>query len=206
MARSCLVVGAIILTAFTGFAALLLLPQSMPSTGLEPSVIVATPQVEVAPLPLTETYDLSPTAFKFNYPVGWMVQLPQQGLLILAPEETLRGIPGASMVVQRSVRLAGENDLEAALNSYLENGPLRNQREWNILAERITTTLGDRTALRVELEGRQIDDAPLTRVSVIIAEADSGAIYIITFTAPSEQWVSISSTFEAILGSMTIIE
>lgn len=206
MMRSCLTVGTILVAILTGFGVLLLYPQPPPDISLEPSIEVATPQAVAPALPLTKTYDLSPTAFEFNYPDGWIVQFPQQGLMVVAPEETLRGTPGASMVVQRSVRLAAESNLDTALDSYLENGPLRNQREWNIMGERDTTTLGEHDALRVELEGRQLDDAPLTRVSVIIAKAASGAIYIITFTAPSDQWDVTSPTFEAILDTMTIIE
>src|SRR5688500_2102800 len=72
------------------------------------------------------TNDFESNGFRFSYPDGWQHQIPQTNMLFLGSPEVLAQQVGASITVQRSIRLSGETDtLEAALDFSLERGPLR---------------------------------------------------------------------------------
>jgi hypothetical protein len=158
------------------------------------------------PVVLSNTYDLSPTAFNLDYPEDWIFQIPQAGILVFAPESTLRGTPGPALVVRRSELLAVGGGLDGALDNYLANGPLRPNRHWEITEERSQTTIGDREALRIELVGSELADAPLLHTLILVARAGNGVVYFISFTAPKETWNATLPIIDAIWASMVIVE
>ncbi len=155
---------------------------------------------------LVNTYEESPTAFSFRYPEGWLYQIPQVGLLILAQPETFNGEPGPTLTIYRSTQLAMEGNLEAALTAYLAQGALRPNREWELLNEITSTTFNGRDAVSVDLQGSEFPDLPQLRMRIIATRAEGFAVYIFVISAPVEEWETHRPTLENILGSVEIIE
>lgn len=149
----------------------------------------------------------SSAAFRFDYPDDWKYQIPQPNILFLASGELLQTQSGASMTIQRSIRLTAEAEsLEAALNIFLERGPLRSDRAWQIVEEMKQAELNQRPALRLALAGSERDDDSLMRSEVFVTSADNGIYYILAMTAPLEQWDNAALNFGAILNSFVILE
>jgi hypothetical protein len=145
--------------------------------------------------------------FRMVYPKGWQHQILQTNILFLSSPETLQLEAGASMVVQRSIRLTGETEtLEEALKLYLERGPLRTDGAWEILAEIAPITFAQRDAIAVALEGADSEDAIPMHSKIIATRADNGLIYIFAVSAPVERWNTDGETLELILASVEILE
>jgi hypothetical protein len=172
---------------------------------LQPQVGQDTEQQAIEQIELATTFESS--AFSFRYPEGWRHQIPQTNMLLLASPDVLRLQEGATMTIQRSIRLSAEADtLEAALDFYLERGPLRADRDWAIVEAAQSITFDDREALTVVLEGAELEGTTLMRSEIYITESDNNLIYVFSVTAPQAQWDSIEATFSAILDSVTILE
>jgi hypothetical protein len=153
------------------------------------------------------TNDFESNGFRFSYPEGWQHQIPQTNMLFLGSPEVLAQQVGASITVQRSIRLSGETDtLEAALAFYLERGPLRADRAWTVIGDVENITFAERDALLVSLEGAEIAATTPMHSDIYITRANNGLIYIFTATAPQEQWQAIQPKVTAILDSVTILE
>jgi hypothetical protein len=153
------------------------------------------------------TNDFESNGFRFSYPEDWQHQIPQTNMLFLASPEVLSRQVGASITVQRSIRLSGEADtLEAALDFYLERGPLRADRAWAVIGDVENITFAERDALLVNLEGAEIAGTMPMHSDIYITRANNGLIYVFTVTAPQEQWQAIQPTLTAILNSVTILE
>ncbi|MDQ7026570.1 MAG: hypothetical protein Q9P01_14220 [Anaerolineae bacterium] len=147
------------------------------------------------------------TVFRFRYPEDWQHQIPQTNMLFLASPDVLRQQAGATVTIQRSIRLSAEADtLEAALDFYLERGPLRADRDWAIVEAAQSITFDDREALTVVLEGAEVEGTTLMRSEIYITQSNNNLIYVFSVTAPQAQWDSIEATFSAILDSVTILE
>lgn len=189
--RSCAVVVTIIAVFVLGGVSFFVMP-------------AAIPVIDSVSLP--NTYDRSPTAFTLNYPEDWIHQIPQAGTLIVASPSTLRGEVGPALVVRRSELLAAVDSLDEALDDYLNNGPLRPNRNWEIVEERIPVTVGGRDALKIELAGSEVPDAPRLHTRVFVARAGNGVVYFMAFSAPEEIWQATLPTIDAITNSMVIIE
>lgn len=145
--------------------------------------------------------------FRFRYPEGWRHQIPQTNMLFLASPDVLHQQEGATVTIQRSIRLSAEADtLEAALDFYLQRGPLRADRDWAIVEAAQSITFDNREALIVILEGAEIEGTTLMHSEIYITESDNDLIYIFSVTAPQAQWESIEPTFSAILDSIMILE
>src|SRR5579871_1268944 len=90
-----------------------------------------TPSAPVA-LPLTQTFSDS-TSVTFKYPDDWNYTIPDTGLLIIGPNQTLDGEEaGPTLTIQRAEPLEVAGTLDDALNRYLTNGPLHNKGRWQI--------------------------------------------------------------------------
>jgi hypothetical protein len=186
--------GVLVVAAFTLMTAMIIL-LSRPSA--EPNI--SRPE-------LVHAFDTS-SGFRFRYPDGWDYSIPLTNLLYLAGPDALRGQPGPTFTVQRSLRLTAEEDtLEGALDTYLQRGPLRPDRFWDVVDETKPITFDGREALIIELEGAEGLDAPPLHTRIIIAYADNRMIYVFVGTAPVEQWDSYIPTFEAIFASVEILE
>ena len=82
-----------------------------------------TPLAPVA-LPLTETFDDSPTGFTLMYPEEWDYVIPVPGVMVMGPPQTLfENEPGPSLTIQRSDPLTVVETLDAVLNRYFQLGP-----------------------------------------------------------------------------------
>jgi hypothetical protein len=146
-------------------------------------------------------------AFTMRYPEGWTYQIPQQNIMFFASPEVLQLQAGATMSIQRSLRLSVEADSMAeALALYLERGPMRSDRAWTIVEEARTIEFDSRSALFVALEGSEQSGTIVMRSEVIITESNNGNFFLFAASAPLEQWATASKTFEAILGSVRILE
>src|SRR5215213_2086792 len=65
-----------------------------------------TPRVPVA-LPLTKTFDESPTGFTLKYPEEWEYVIPTIGVLVMGPPQTLyENEPGPTLTIQRTQPLS----------------------------------------------------------------------------------------------------
>lgn len=146
-------------------------------------------------------------AFTFHYPDGWRHQIPQPNILFLASPEVLAQQSGATVAIQRSIPLSsGADTLEDALTIYLERGPLRSDRAWAIVEEAQSTQLDTYEALKLVVEGSESAGTLPMRSEIYILLADSGFFFIVTLTAPQEQWDDVSPIFVAIIDSIDILE
>lgn len=151
--------------------------------------------------------DFESNAFRFSYPDDWSYQVPQPNILFLASPEVQRQEAGATISIQRSLRLSAEADnIEAALNIYLERGPLRWDRVWRVVEAATPVIFDEREALRVIIEGAEVAGTREMHSEITIAAADNGIFFIFTVTAPLDQWERMQASFEAILASVEILE
>jgi hypothetical protein len=146
-------------------------------------------------------------AFSVRYPDGWTYQIPQPNIMFLASPEVTQMQAGATMSIQRSLRLSAEADsIASALNIYLERGPLRQDRAWTIVEEVRGTRFDGRDALFVAVEGSEDAGTLLMRSEITVTASTNGNFYIFTANAPVEQWEAVAPSFEAILESVKILE
>ncbi len=122
-----------------------------------------TPPTPVA-LPLTKTFDQSPTGFTIQYPGEWEYAIPSVGLMILGPSETLfDNVPGPTFTIQRAEPLSVVGSLDNALDRYLQNGPLRISGQWQITQAANVFQFQDRDARVVELQASSGGQAALAQ-------------------------------------------
>jgi hypothetical protein len=160
---------------------------------------------QVSSLALTQQFESN--AFSFRYPGDWAYQIPQTNMLFLASPEVMQQQAGATISIQRSLRLSAETDnLTSALNVYLERGPLRRDRAWTISGEIETIRFDGREALFVAVEGSEEAGSLTMRSEITITQGNNGFLYIFTVTAPLEQWQAIAPSFQAILATVRILE
>ena len=146
-------------------------------------------------------------AFRFRYPDGWQYQIPQTNMLFLVSPEVLQQQEGATVTIQRSIRLSTEAEtLADALDIYLQRGPLRADRAWSIVEAVHTTTLSGREALTVVLEGAEVVDTTPMHSEIFMTEVGAGFVFIFTMTAPQEQWTRLEPMLVAIRQSVEILE
>ncbi len=160
-----------------------------------------------APLPLVNTFDDSPTGFSFMYPEDWEYMIPLLGVLVTGPSQTLYGNqPGPTFTVQRIEPISIWGTLENALDSYLQSGPLRNPDRWTIVAPVSITTLEDRDARIVELEGSDSASSAPIHTRIIATLADNTFVYIFITSVPVDHQNLYASTLQAMLDSVRILE
>lgn len=154
---------------------------------------------------ITLANDFESNAFAINYPADWQYQIPQVNMLFLASPEILAQQAGATVTLQRSVALSSSaNTLSAALDSYLERGPLRSDRNWELVSEIETVTIDTYEAVRATVEGSEEIGTLTMRSEIYVLQADSGFYFIYTMTAPVENWDDLSPTFTAMRNSIDI--
>jgi hypothetical protein len=158
---------------------------------------------------LTQTYEDSPTAFTFNYPEGWLYHIPQQGLLIVAPPGLFKIEPEKvpSLSIQRSMTLMGAETLRAALEDYLEAGPMRRDQNWERQGEIADVEIGGREAVMIDIKGHEKhSDGEDLHARIYVLRADNGFVYVLTATAPDAEWGTHHPTLDAIIKTFSIIE
>ncbi|MEM6529203.1 MAG: hypothetical protein AAF653_12975 [Chloroflexota bacterium] len=154
---------------------------------------------------LSNTFESN--GFRFAYPADWRYNIPQTNILFLASPEVLQQQTGASMTVQRSIRLTGETStLLEAMTVFLERGPLRDDRSWNVLQDPHEVELAQRDGLRVILEGSEVVDSVQMHSEIYVVQADNQLVYVFALSAPVPDWEAVAPIFEAILDSVEILE
>jgi len=158
-------------------------------------------------LPLTKTFDKSPTGFEFKYPDEWEYTIPMQGILMSAPPETLNGeYPGPIFVVQRGLPVSIPGDISAALNSFLQAGPLQNPDQWRVITPEAETTLDNRPARVVEIEGSDDESGETVYSRIIATTSDNTFVYMVILTVPVNLRARYEPTLDAMLASVRILE
>ena len=155
---------------------------------------------------LVNSYDLSPDVFTFKYALGWQYRLLMQNLLMVAQPPTFEGEAGPTFTVQRSFPLSASDDLDEALQTYLNAGPLRDAGRWQVVDDIMPVIFGEREALALELEGREADDQPMLHTRIVITRAGNGAVYILSASAPLDAWAQHEAVLGAMLASVDIVE
>ncbi|MBK9122087.1 MAG: hypothetical protein IPM16_03055 [Chloroflexi bacterium] len=158
------------------------------------------------PLPLTQTFDRSPSGFEFKYPTDWDYTIPMQGVLFAGPVDVLGGVPGPLLVVQRGLPISIPGSLSGALNSYLEAGPLSEPDNWRITIEERDTTLDGRPARVVDLEGSEGPEETRIHSQIIATASDNTFVYMFILTVPASQRDRFEPTLLAMLESVRILE
>jgi len=149
----------------------------------------------------------SQTGINFDYPEDWRSVIPERNIIFLADPTVMNQQPGASMTIQRSLRLTTEVDtLEAALERYVQRGPLAAAGEWTLTGEIRATQIDGRDARSLSLEGSELADAVPMRSEISVTTADNGIFYIFAMSAPLSDWPAVAPTFAAILDSVQIQE
>lgn len=171
-------------------------------------IFTSTPSGQnTTPIVLSRTFDKSPTGFSFQYPDDWEYLIPAQGILLAGFPMTLyENEPGPTLTVQRLTPLSIMGNLETALDSYLQNGPLRVPDKWQITTPAYATTLEGRPAYAVALEGSDIEGSDPLWTQFLVTTAENTFIYLFITTTPVTMKVRFTPLFDAILASVRILE
>lgn len=165
-----------------------------------------TPPIPVA-LPLSQTFDDSPTGFTLNYPEEWQYIIPAVGVMVLGPPQTLfENEPGPTLTVQRTYPLSISGTLDNALESYLQSGPLAEEGLWQIITAIHNGTVDGRDARVVELQGSNVEGAPPLHTRIMATTSDNTFVYMIVTTAPADRVAAFAPTLDAITASIQILE
>lgn len=184
-------------------AAVLIVLILIAATVIQDAQTVRTPVA----LPLVNTFDKSPTGFSVQYPETWEYIIPMVGVMVMGPPETLfEGAPGPTFTVQRTLPLSITGSLEKALESYLESGPLRVEGRWQITLPITRTTLEERDARVVEVEGSDHANSPRLHARIIATTADNTFVYLFVISTPVDKQAHFAPTFAAMLATVRILE
>jgi hypothetical protein len=160
-----------------------------------------------APLPLTETFDDSPTGFSFMYPGEWDYIIPMIGVLVTGPPQTLyEGVPGPTFTVHRLNPLSVLGSLDEALQGYLDSGPLRVPGRWQVTAPASTIVFEGRDARVVELRGSDAEGGAPMHTRMVITAADNTFVYVFITTVPADGRTTYEQTLQAMLDTVRILE
>ncbi len=151
-------------------------------------------------------YTESPAAFAFNYPEGWHYQIPQMGVLILAQPATFNGQPGPTLTIHRSTSLGMYGSLEAALDEYMQRGPLRPEHGWEMVGEIEPVTFKGLEALEVEVQGSEFEGWENLHARIIATQPSSLVIYLFVLAAPVDQWEASQPVLTSVLDSVELFE
>ncbi|MCB9459705.1 MAG: hypothetical protein H6670_08650 [Anaerolineaceae bacterium] len=155
---------------------------------------------------LSERFENS-ASIHFSYPAGWQFVIPEQNIIFLGSPEVLNQEIGASITIQRSLRLMTEVEtLDDALTLFLERGPLADGPAWEVIEAARAIQIDGRDARITVLEGADIEGAERLRSEIAVTESDSGVYYVFAATAGIAQWPETEPIIQAILDSVDILE
>ena len=165
-----------------------------------------TPPTPVA-LPLTHTFDKSPTGFTVKYPDDWDYAIPSVGVFVLAPTETLNGTePGPTFTVQRALPLSVVGTIDKALDSYLQGGPLHTPGQWQVTSPAQPIQFDRRDARVAEIEGANVAGTPAIHTKIIATSSNNTFVYLVITTVPVSKRAALEPTLEAMLKTVQILE
>lgn len=157
-------------------------------------------------LPLTQTFD-DTESFTLKYPEEWEYIIPTVGVLVMGPPQTLfENEPGPTLTVQRSNPLSISGTLDAALNNYLQSGPFAEEGLWRVTLAAHESTIDQREARIVELQGANLAGAPELHTRITATAADNTFVYMIVTTTPADRVTAFSPTLDAIIATLQILE
>jgi hypothetical protein len=160
-----------------------------------------------APLPLTESFDESPTGFTFMYPEGWDYMIPLLGVLVMGPPQTLyQGAAGPTFTVHRINPLIVLGSLDSALDGYLQIGALRVPGRWEIVDPVSTMLFDGRDARVIELVGSDTEGGAPMHTRIVATSANNTFVYLFITTVPADERQTHEQTLQAILDSVRILE
>jgi hypothetical protein len=145
------------------------------------------------------------TAFEIVYPVNWVSNIVDQGLLIFGPIEVVSlEEPGPSVTIYRIQPEKVTLSLEEHLDRFLERGPLT--EEFTLSSEVSESSLGQYPALRADIQREAGEILTATKGFVISVKVANGAIYHFVATAPTEEWEQNLPLINAMIQNMTFNE
>gem|GEM_PF-1309971 len=165
-----------------------------------------TPRTPVA-LPLTKTFDDSPTGFTLKYPEEWEYVIPSIGVLVMGPPQTLyENEAGPTLTIQRTQPLSISGTLDSALDRYLQSGPLRQEGLLRVTTMTHESTLDEREARTIELEGANAEGLPPLHTRITATAADNTFVYMVVTSTPADRLANFAPTLDAITATIQILE
>ncbi|HVU11970.1 MAG TPA: hypothetical protein VHD90_11865 [Phototrophicaceae bacterium] len=171
-------------------------------------VFVRDAQTSATPvaLPLTQSFNDS-ASITFKYPDDWSYAIPAQGLIIVGPNQTINGgEPGPTLTIQRAEPLSIVGTLDAALDRYLQNGPLHAPDRWQVTTAAHPIQFGGQDARAVELEGSDSASAPPDHTQIITTTSKNQFVYLLITTVPVSKQAAYDPTLAAMLDAVKILE
>jgi len=127
--------------------------------------------------------------------------------MLMGPPQTIfQGEPGPTLTIQRADPLTVVGTLDAALDRYLELGPLSDQALWEVVEPIRATTFEGRDARAVDLQGANAEGAPELYTRVIATAADNTFVYLFVLSTPAERRAAFDPTLNAMLETIRILE
>ncbi len=146
-------------------------------------------------------------AIDFLYPSDWLVIIPQQNFMAVGPTETVVGDePGPLMAILRVPVISVHGNLEGEFNHYLDFGPKRDG--YITLEDTVDFELNGQPAkkIRMNYEADPEENEISQEAWIVGAEAESGAVYIFSATAPPEDWEANQLNFKLLVESVEFNE
>ncbi len=164
-----------------------------------------TPPIPVA-LPLTQSFNDS-ASITFKYPDDWSYAIPAQGLIIVAPNQTINGSePGPTLTIQRAEPLSTVGTLDAALDRYLQNGPLHTPGRWQVVNAAHAVQFHGQDSRLAELQGSD-SASQLTQDTQIIATTSKNQfVYLLITAVPVSKQAAYDPTLAAMRDAVKILE
>ena len=148
--------------------------------------------------------------FDILYPAHWTTDLLRQGMMVFGLQETLfKGEAGPMVMVLRVPTAQVHGNLDGEFRHFLDFGPHRDG--YTADGEVRSIEINGRPAFVVDMsfEGVEAEGEEFRLpMNAYIAgvEAQSGAVYIISGTAPTEQWPQNEQAIKVMVGSIELNE
>ena len=147
------------------------------------------------------------TAIDFRYSTDWTLVVPQFGFLVTGPSDVVIGDePGPLVSVLRIPISEVHGNLEGEFNHYLDFGPRRDGYE--TVKDVTDFELDGRPAKRIRMSftGNEEENTISQEAIIVGAEANNGVVYIISATAPPEDWDYNNILFNLLIQSVKFNE
>lgn len=147
------------------------------------------------------------TAIDFQFSTDWIIEIPRQGIIAVGPQETVYGNKVGPFVSILRVPIGQvHGNLEGELNHFLDFGP---KRDGYKAIDGVTDfEIDGRPAKQVRLtfEGNAEKEIDAQEAWVVGAEANNGVVYIVSASAPPENWAENEILFKLLVNSLKFNE
>lgn len=146
------------------------------------------------------------TAIDFRYPTDWTVVVPQLGFLVTGPSNVVIGNDAGPLVTILRIPIPEvHGNLEGEFNHYLDFGPRRDGYE--TVKETTDFEVDGRMAKRIRMSYTSDEEDRISQEALIVgAEANNGVVYIISATAPPDDWDYNNILFNLLIQSIKFNE